>query len=280
MFRAAVLGLVLAAAGCAWPMASASQAPPAATETAAVPGSETGAGGALRAEPERLVGAPPARPTMEPMAPRFGPDLVAAYCLDRDDPPPETHDPALTILDRTHSLAADDAPDDLVAASAAGLEGISALQQVRQVVIDDLAAMAAAWKAEGLTIEIESAYRSYADQAATFEDWVSRIGEEAARARAARPGHSEHQLGTAIDVVSPGWSGRFGDWATESAEGAWMAEHAWEFGFVMSYPAGGLADTCYGYEPWHYRWIGRDAAAAHRASGLTLRAFLERSAAP
>ena len=54
-----------------------------------------------------------------------------------------------------------------------------------------------------------------------------------------------------------------------------MAAHA-EYGFVMSYPADGQTETCYGYEPWHYRWIGRSAAEAHRASGSTLRRLLER----
>jgi D-alanyl-D-alanine carboxypeptidase len=138
--------------------------------------------------------------------------------------------------------------------------------------------MRLAWSAAGLTIELESAYRSYASQAATFNSWVARLGYGAALLRTARPGHSEHQLGTAIDVVSPGWSGRFGDWAAETAEGAWMAAHAWEYGFVMSYPAESTEETCFGYEPWHYRWVGRDVAADHRASGLPLRRFLERYA--
>jgi D-alanyl-D-alanine carboxypeptidase len=273
--RCAAAWVLLATAGCASPVATISPSPGLASESAP-PGDATD----VRAGPEALVGALTARPAEPPMAARYGPELVAEYCLDRDLPAPVTENAVFTVLDRSHALGPDDVPTDLVAASAAGLDGISAAQLVREVVVDDLAAMATAWEAAGLTIEIESAYRSYAEQAATFDDWAGRIGEEAARARAARPGHSEHQLGTAMDVVSPGWSGRFGDWATESVEGAWMAEHAWEFGFVMSYPAGGHADSCYGYEPWHYRWIGREAAASHRGSDLSLREFLERSAAP
>jgi D-alanyl-D-alanine carboxypeptidase len=53
-----------------------------------------------------------------------------------------------------------------------------------------------------------------------------------------------------------------------------MAAHAWEYGFVMSYPAGKTKKTCYGYEPWHYRYVGRDEAAAIHASGLVLREWL------
>jgi D-alanyl-D-alanine carboxypeptidase len=227
--------------------------------------------------PERIVGVGsqdlPAHPAMEVA---YRPDLVADHCVDRDLRAPPSTEIHLTVLDRTYSLPAAYVPDDLVAASEAGLTGTSAPKLVRAVMLDDLAAMADAWAAAGLSVTIESAYRSYASQAATFNSWVSRIGYADALVRSARPGHSEHQLGTALDLTSPGWSGRIGDWAAESVEGAWMAEHAWEYGFVMSYPADGQDRTCFGYEPWHYRWVGRDDAAAVRESGVDLRRYLER----
>ncbi len=224
---------------------------------------------------EVVAGEPPlARPDQPRSTARFRSALVDDHCVDRDLPAPPTADPALTVLDRSYGLPATYAPTDLVAASAAGLTGASGTKLVRAVLLDDLAAMHAAWQSAGLAVTVGSAYRSYQTQASTFDSWVSRLGFDAALIRSARPGHSEHQLGTAIDVSSPGWDGRFGDWAAETAEGRWMAEHAWEYGFVMSYPAGSQAVTCFSYEPWHYRWIGREAAAAHRASGLTLREYL------
>jgi D-alanyl-D-alanine carboxypeptidase len=227
--------------------------------------------------PERVVHRPLLpRPAEPATAVRYDAALLADHCVDRDVPAPRAADVVLTILDRSYALPAEYAPTDLVPASTAGLGGSSATKLIRSVVVDDLAAMAAAWRAAGLSITVESAYRSYGAQAATFDSWVSQLGHSAALVRSARPGHSEHQLGTAIDVTSPGWGGRFGDWAIESPEGAWMAEHAWRYGFVMSYPAGSQSQTCFSYEPWHYRWIGRDAAAAHRSSGLPLRQFLER----
>ncbi|MBW3613094.1 MAG: M15 family metallopeptidase [Chloroflexi bacterium] len=228
--------------------------------------------------PERIHRPSLPRPSQPSMAVAYRLALVDDPCTDRDLPAPAAGDVALTVLDRSHALPASYAPDDLVAAAEAGLGGASGTKLVREALIDDLAAMRAAWEAAGLSISIDSAYRSYAAQAATFQDWVARLGLEAATVRTARPGHSEHQLGTAIDVSSPGWSGRFGDWARETDEGAWMAEHAWEYGFVMSYPAGAESESCFGYEPWHYRWIGRQVAADHRESGLVLRAFLERFA--
>ena len=221
---------------------------------------------AVGAGPEQLIPAPATRPAQPSMAARYSTPLVADHCVDRDLAAPPVADVARAVLDRSYALAPDDVPPDLVDASAAGLDGASGARLVRDVVVADLGAMRAAWQAAGLTIVVESAYRSYEDQAATFDAWTASIGHEAALLRAARPGHSEHQLGTAIDVTSPGWSGRFGDWAVEAAEGAWMAAHAWEYGFVMSYPAGGQDDSCYGYEPWHYRWIGREAAAEHGAA--------------
>ena len=217
---------------------------------------------------------PLTRPDQPRSTARFRSALVADHCVDRDLPAPPTADPALTVLDRSYGLPATYAPTDLVAASAAGLTGASGTKLVRAALLEDLAAMHAAWQSAGLNLTVGSAYRSYETQAGTFDSWVSRLGFDAALVRSARPGHSEHQLGTAIDVSSPGWDGRFGDWAAETAEGRWMVEHAWEYGFVMSYPAGSQAATCFSYEPWHYRWIGREAAAAHRASGLTLREYL------
>jgi zinc D-Ala-D-Ala carboxypeptidase len=260
------LAIVPVLVGCtagAPPGPTASEAPPIAEATAI-------------AGPERVATTAQSRPSGPAMAARLRPAPVTDHCKDRDLPAPAVDDPVHAILDRTYGLAAGDAPPDLVPASTAGFDGASGARMVRDVLVHDLTAMRTALEAAGLSIQIESAFRTYDDQAATFADWAVRIGHEAAAMRTARPGHSEHQLGTAIDVTSPGWSGRFGDWAVESAEGAWMAAHAWEYGFVMSYPADGLAETCYGYEPWHYRWVGRSAAAEQRASGLTLRRFLER----
>lgn len=264
----ALLVAACSAAGVATPDVTPTPAPPIAAASTPRP---------MDHGPERVVGTTPlARPAQPAITVRFDAALLADHCVDRDVPAPSATDVALTVLDRSYALPAAYAPADLVPASTAGLTGSSGTKLVRSIVVEDLAAMAVAWREAGLSVIVESAHRSYGNQAATFDSWVSRLGYAAALVRSARPGHSEHQLGTAIDVTSPGWGGRFGDWAVESAEGAWMAENAWRYGFVMSYPAGSQPETCFSYEPWHYRWIGRDAAEAHRTSGLTLRRFLER----
>ena len=83
----------------------------------------------------------------------------------------------------------------------------------------------------------------------------------------ARAGHSEHQLGTTIDFRSYGGSAPwyYRDWGTTKA-GAWLKLNAWKYGFVMSYPKGKTSVTCYAYEPWHFRYVGRAVAAKIHAS--------------
>jgi len=269
---ATLLGAALALGACTSTIGPAQPSEP--TVASTIPATITVDSRAERLSPVHSL----ARAPQPAMAPRFQAVLVDDPCVDRDLLAPVASDVTLTVLDRTYALPAGYVPVDLVPATRAGLTGTSGDKLVHAAVVGDLAAMRAAWEAEGRRIELESAYRSFASQAATFNSWVARLGYAGGLVRSARPGHSEHQLGTAIDVTSAGWSERLGDWAVESAEGAWMASHAWEYGFVMSYPGDATGVTCFGYEPWHYRWIGREPAAAHRTSGLPLREFLERYA--
>ena len=157
-----------------------------------------------------------------------------------------------TLLDTLYALPESYAPEDLVPLGDAGVG--TPEMRVRAVVVADLRALLGAAEAAGVALEVQSAYRSYRYQESTFASWLEQDGLEAALKTSARPGHSEHQLGTALDITSPGWGGRFGDWAADSLEGAWLVEHAWEYGFVMSYPWGSQPDTCFSYEPWHWCW--------------------------
>lgn len=178
----------------------------------------------------------------------------------------------ITLVDPSYRLPEGYAPPDLVPVAEAGLPGRG---QVRALVIEDLRALVAAARAEGFDLVSLSAYRSYSYQVQTFNSWVNKLGLERALQVSARPGHSEHQLGTAIDFGTLGGpaSWDLDDWA-QTREGAWLAENAHRFGFVMSYPKGAQDLVCYDYEPWHYRYVGREAAAAIIARGVTLREWL------
>lgn len=178
----------------------------------------------------------------------------------------------ITLLDTSYRLSSGYYPGDLVPTSRAGISGGGS---VRSLVIADLREMAAAAKKARAPIAVQSAFRSYSKQASTFNYWVSVSGRAAALKSSARAGHSEHQLGTAIDFKSAGggapWN--YTDWATTKA-GAWMKANAYKYGFVLSYPKGQTSKVCYKYEPWHYRYVGRTQAAEMRASGLVPRYYL------
>jgi zinc D-Ala-D-Ala carboxypeptidase len=178
----------------------------------------------------------------------------------------------LTLVDKTLSVSSSYVPVDLVDVRAAGFGGS---YKVREVMIDDLKAMRSAASQAGASLAIFSSYRTYQEQIWSFGHW-SRVLGPSALMSSARPGHSEHQLGLAIDFKA--WGGpvpwAYRDFARETAAGAWLAKNAWRYGFIMSYPLNKTNQVCYGYEPWHYRYVGRGAAAEVRASGLTLRAWL------
>ena len=115
----------------------------------------------------------------------------------------------------------------------------------------------AAARAAGHVVKISSAYRSYEDQVRVF-----RTTKE--KGRAARPGHSEHQLGTAIDLRLP---------TTRAID--WLAAHVAAYGFVLSYPPGKQRLTGYRPEPWHVRFVGR-AIAAEVPAGDSLEELFRR----
>jgi zinc D-Ala-D-Ala carboxypeptidase len=178
---------------------------------------------------------------------------------------------SITLVDTILRVPKGYVPPDLVKVSQAGLNGGG---QVRAVMIEDLRAMGEAAALADAAIGVQSAYRSYESQKAVFDGWVAQLGYKRALEVSARPGHSEHQLGLAIDFRSdPGGSPFTGTFASTPA-GKWMKAHGWEFGFVMSYPRGSMDVTCYDFEPWHFRYVGRELAAAIHGSGLTLREYL------
>jgi len=180
---------------------------------------------------------------------------------------------SFTLLDTIYRLPKSYAPSGLVSTSAAGL---NAGGKVREFVIPDLMAMAKAARKAGAGLRVISAYRSYAKQARLYQREVERYGTKVARHSVARPGHSEHQLGTTIDFGAARTSGDVSQQFARTSAGHWMKDNAWKYGWVMSYPRRKTSTTCYYSEPWHFRYVGRDLAAKVHDSGLTLREYLWR----
>jgi zinc D-Ala-D-Ala carboxypeptidase len=175
-----------------------------------------------------------------------------------------------TLLDTSFRLSKTYTPPGLVSTGRAGLEDG---YLVRKVVIRDLTALRKAAEEAGYPIGLVAAYRSYQTQAELFDKRKAQLGFDQAVLKTARPGHSEHQLGTTLDFKTKGARDVNKDWA-RTQTGRWVMANAWRFGFVLSYPRAQHELTCYGYEPWHFRYLGRELAAQVHGSGLTMREFL------
>lgn len=125
-----------------------------------------------------------------------------------------------------------------------------------------------AMAAEGMSLWVASGYRSYDYQAGLYRKYVNRDGKAAADRYSARAGYSEHQTGLAFDV------NQVDDSFASTPQAKWLAEHAWEYGFIIRYPKGKEGVTGYQYEPWHLRYLGTETAKAVYNSGLCLEEYL------
>ncbi|MFC7495813.1 MULTISPECIES: M15 family metallopeptidase [unclassified Nocardioides] len=144
--------------------------------------------------------------------------------------------------------------------------------QVATPAAGPLAALLADSDREGLGFKIASAFRSYAYQQAIHSDAVASGGRVAADRVSARPGHSEHQTGLAVDLVTPARPGcDFDACFADTPGGRWLDRNAWRFGFVVRYQPGATAITGYSPEPWHLRYVGRALAAELRVTGTATR---------
>ncbi|KQR21854.1 hypothetical protein ASF76_15435 [Microbacterium sp. Leaf151] len=126
-----------------------------------------------------------------------------------------------------------------------------------------------------------SAFRSYSTQQSTYAGRVDVGGVEEADRESARAGYSEHQTGLAVDIVPcDGSCGTLDDIAS-SPQGAWVRDHAWEYGFITRYAEGRESVSGYLPEAWHQRYIGRELARAYHEGGYTtLEEFFGLPAAP
>jgi D-alanyl-D-alanine carboxypeptidase len=165
-------------------------------------------------------------------------------------------DPYLRFLvDKRRPLPQGYEPEDLVE-----LTGPSYLLdrpglRLRRPAAAALEGMAAAARAEGISLRVASAYRSAAYQEEVYTRNVREMGREAADRESAPPGRSQHQLGLVADF------GPIDDSFAETAAGRWVAANAGRFGWSLSFPQGYEGVTGYRWESWHYRYVGRELYA-------------------
>lgn len=155
--------------------------------------------------------------------------------------------------------------------------------QCDERIIEDLLSMMQAAKEDGVTIIICSPYRDYSRQELLFERKIDKYmswgmsymeAYKKASQTVTVPGASEHQIGLAIDFITNDYTklnAGFGD----TKAGQWLLEHSCEYGFILRYPLGKEYITGIQYEPWHFRYVGRDAAMEITQREITLEEFVE-----
>ncbi|WP_226658229.1 M15 family metallopeptidase [Pseudalkalibacillus hwajinpoensis] len=133
--------------------------------------------------------------------------------------------------------------------------------------------MFAGAKDDGFELKAVSGYRSYERQEAIFAYNAEQRGEEVANQVSAQAGQSEHQTGLTMDISTPSLGSSLTEEFGNTPEGQWVAEHAHEYGFVVRYLKGKEDITGYQYEPWHVRYVGKEAATEVHKAGVTLEEF-------
>lgn len=154
--------------------------------------------------------------------------------------------------------------------------------QLRAEASAQIVAMFAQFQAEtGLQMQSQSAFRSYGTQIGVYNNWVAKLGQAGADLTSARPGHSEHQTGLAMDISAVPASCALQACFADTAQGQWLAARAYEWGFVLRYPRDKTPVTGYEFEPWHYRYVGAALATEMHNTGIvTLEEFFGLPAAP
>jgi D-alanyl-D-alanine carboxypeptidase len=179
-------------------------------------------------------------------------------------------DNLLTIIDKQHKMVDDYEVTDLVDikndlqlyANVADLKiKREAGLALKQMVLD-------LQRETGKTLTILSGYRSHNNQVRTYSSNVRSYGQEEADTFSARPGFSEHHLGTVVDFYSPDTGDViFSEEFDNTVAGQWLLSHAVNYGFVQTYPRGVEHLTGYQFEPWQYRFIGVENAKEVKESG-------------
>ena len=170
-------------------------------------------------------------------------------------------------------------PDDYDAVMVPFRGGVT----IREEIKEPLDTMFDAAALEGITLQACSGYRSHEHQQALFDRKIrTYTGQGLSYLDAFRigsysviiPGTSEHELGMALDIVTPGYTSLNEGFANTDA-GRWLKNNAFKYGFILRYPKGKEYITGIIFEPWHYRYVGKEAAADIRNMDITLEEYLE-----
>lgn len=187
-----------------------------------------------------------------------------------------SENPYLILVNKDHSLPKENNPEDLVEPQVPfSFSGDNPKRLLRKEAASALEKLFAQADKEKIGIVAVSGYRSFETQQAIYDYNVQVQGQQEADQVSAKPGHSEHQTGLAMDISSPEMGLLLEEEFGDTPEGKWLAKNAPRYGFIIRYPKGKEDITGYSYEPWHIRYVGLKAAHIISEEGLTLEEYVQ-----
>lgn len=188
--------------------------------------------------------------------------------------PPKEDEWLLLLVNKQNPIPDDYSPE---------LTDVNGSIKIRSEIALPLSEMFDAAQEDGVTLMVCSAYRSHDYQQGLFDRKIRNYtGRGLSYLDAFRlgsysviiPGTSEHELGMALDIVTPSYMS-LNDGFADTKAGKWLKDNAYKYGFILRYPEGKEYITGIIFEPWHYRYVGKEAAQAIEESGLTLEEYVE-----
>lgn len=189
-----------------------------------------------------------------------------------------SNDWRLVLINKQHPI-----PEDYTF-TLGSIKTIKGNMQCDERIIDELLAMMQAAKEEGVNLAICSPYRDMNRQEILFNRKIKAYMDkgmsymeayEISSQAVTVPGASEHQIGLAIDIVSDTYI-TLDEGFGETEAGKWLAEHSCEYGFILRYPKEKEYITSIEFEPWHFRYVGKEAAMVITEEGITLEEFWDK----
>lgn len=165
---------------------------------------------------------------------------------------------ASMIVNKYYKLSSEYTPDDIIPISSSYAWGANGSKTTRQLTFDAYLNMYSAAKNDGITLMINSSHRTYSEQEQVYKNYETKYGSEYADEIAARPGHSEHQTGLALDIFCTTNSNTKTFKDSEAYQ--WLLNNSYKYGFILRYPEGKENITGFTFESWHYRYVGSEIA--------------------
>ena len=176
----------------------------------------------------------------------------------------------LVLVNKDNLLSRDYVPKGLVEIDEPSGEKVDPnyVNKLDELVYKEFKVMQKAALLEGYEIFVDSSYRSYDYQQRVFDSLVRDKGLEHASKYCAVPGSSEHQTGFAFDVISRRDGVLIEKANEDDPELLWLRDNSYKYGFILRYPKGKEEITGYNFEPWHFRYVGKEASKEMHDNGI------------